>query len=465
MTRRGLVDGVVLGAGSARRMSLPKQLTRVGGKRLLEWVLDAAVQSSLSHVWLVLGSWEMRIRRELGLRLSHWKITVVSNPAFEAGMGTSLSVGFRRLAEESVGGAMVLLGDQPRITPELIDRLLERFHASDKPVCAAFHRGARGHPVVFSRTFFPALAALKGDERPRNLLNAHPNEVERVDVEPRFGVDVDTPEDLERVRASEMAGAPHGYPAYTPLTHALGVAPRERAAMVGAGGKTTLMFALARELADAGHAVVTTTSTRIALPSEEDTPCLVLLDGRTVSAVSPRSLLMRHGRITVGSRITVESKVAGLSLNTLSELFREVPDACVLVEADGAARKPLKVPRSFEPVMPPECTLVVGLMGMDALNQPLSEKWVFGSESLSRITGRSMGALLIPEVLARLALHPEGLFQKTPALARCIPFLNKVDVSAAPAACAVLARRLAAARRFPRVVYGSVKQMRFRTAP
>jgi probable selenium-dependent hydroxylase accessory protein YqeC len=103
----------------------------------------------------------------------------------------------------------------------------------------------------------------------------------------------------------------------------------------------------------------------------------------------------------------------------------------ILVEADGAARKPLKAPAEYEPVIAQTTKWVVGVMGLDALQKPFGEEWVFRSELFQTLTGISVGERITPEAVATAIVHQNGLFKGCPLSTKRILFLNKADLAGA----------------------------------
>jgi molybdenum cofactor cytidylyltransferase len=191
--------GIILAAGESKRFGEPKQLLRLGGRRLMEWVLQAALESSLDIVVLVLGCEHDRIQRGLLKWTAHPKCTVLVNPHYREGLSTSLKAGLAGVAHD-FPSAMFLLGDQPMVTAALIDLLLRRFAQSEKSICVPAHRGTRGNPVLFASSHYPAILRLSGDTGARDLITAHPEQVLAVEVpDPRIFLDIDRREDAEMV--------------------------------------------------------------------------------------------------------------------------------------------------------------------------------------------------------------------------------------------------------------------------
>jgi CTP:molybdopterin cytidylyltransferase MocA len=190
--------GIILAAGASRRMGEPKQLLPLHGRPLLEAALAAACDSHLDEVVVVLGDHADEIRRSVRLG----RARVVLNPAYAEGMSTSLRAGIASL-DRRVARAVVILGDQPDISAEVVNRLLETQAASGLPAAALSFDGLLHPPVVLARELWGEVAALEGDVGCRALVRAHPELVAAVVAE-RPGshpIDIDTREDFERLAA------------------------------------------------------------------------------------------------------------------------------------------------------------------------------------------------------------------------------------------------------------------------
>lgn len=122
-------------------------------------------------------------------------------------------------------------------------------------------------------------------------------------------------------------------------------------------------------------------------------------------------------------------KLIGLSKQTISKLCQAGIADCILVEGDGAARKPLKAPNTREPVIPAETNICIGVMGLDAVFSSLSEENVHRSVLFSQCTECIPDTQILPEHLITLADHPNGLFQFCPPTASRYVFLNKADIT------------------------------------
>ena len=211
------------------------------------------------------------------------------------------------------------------------------------------------------------------------------------------------------------------------LTDSLGLQEREVISLVGAGGKTTLMFRLARELLLAGRKVVTTTTTKILEPTSEEAPCLIVDPDEDKVKTFVKTRLEQNHHITVASERLGFGKLRGVSPSVIADLWDLHLIDVLLIEADGAAGRPVKAPREQEPVISPDTTLVVAILGMDGVDAELNEKNVFQPERVSKLTGVRLGDKMTAESLAVVMTHSEGIFKGTPASSRVICFLNKTD--------------------------------------
>ena len=195
---------------------------------------------------------------------------------------------------------------------------------------------------------------------------------------------------------------------------------------VGAGGKTTSLFRLARELKGCGKSVLVTTTTAIYCPDEGD--CDEVITGIPHSKAPGRKT---SGPLIVamGSEITPDNKLLGLDRSSITGYHREQCFDYILVEGDGSRQRPLKAPADHEPVIPQGTTKAVGVIGLDALGMHVTETAVHRPELLCRLTAKVMGALIDEEVLARLIRAPRGLFKSVPEGSQRYVVLNKVEQS------------------------------------
>ncbi|HZQ40335.1 MAG TPA: nucleotidyltransferase family protein, partial [Rhizomicrobium sp.] len=188
--------GIVLAAGTASRMGRNKLVLPVHGKPMVAHAVDAAAAAGLDPVILVTGHEAAAVRRAVGKTT----VTFVQNDHFAHGLSTSLRAGIAAVPPEC-DGTVVLLGDMPRVTAPLIEKVVKAFDpADDRTICVATAEGERGHPVLWGRQFFPELQALDGDAGARAVMSRYPHLVCEVEAGDRAPLaDIDTPEALEEI--------------------------------------------------------------------------------------------------------------------------------------------------------------------------------------------------------------------------------------------------------------------------
>jgi probable selenium-dependent hydroxylase accessory protein YqeC len=263
---------------------------------------------------------------------------------------------------------------------------------------------------------------------------------------------------IERfVKRTQKEEGPVGF-----LIEALGIQAREVISLVGAGGKTTLMFRLAKELLLSGKKVVTTTTTKILEPASGETGSLFIdPDEDKIKDFVWRHLDQYH-HITVAWERLERGKLKGISPDLVNELWSSHEIDTIIIEADGAAGRPIKAPRDKEPVIPSSTTLVVAMLGVDGMGRELNEENVFQPERVSKMAGIPIGERLTDEAMAILMTHPEGLLKGTPSLSRVVSFLNKVDIPNGVVKARGVAQKIIEKkhRQIERVVLGQLKNER-----
>ncbi len=193
-----MIAGLILAAGGSRRLGRPKQLEPWGRDlTLLGLVVDQARQFHLDELWVVLGAEIDTILDRIDLA----ECGVVENPEWEEGLASSLRVGLDALTRMSKADtALILMGDQPNIDPDVVDALRAAKRKSKAMAVVPKYRYTWGNPVLVDRTLWPRLISLSGDEGAKRLLQAHPEWVEEVWLESLPPRDVDTASDVEELR-------------------------------------------------------------------------------------------------------------------------------------------------------------------------------------------------------------------------------------------------------------------------
>ena len=187
------VAGILLAAGDGTRLGQPKATVVLGGRTLAERGVRLLRDGGADPVLVVTGAVPVEIAGTLP----------VGNPDWASGMGSSLAAGLRALtaAAHGVDAAVMALADQPLIGPEAVRRLIAA-HDAGATVAVAAYDGKPRNPVLIDRSHWPEVIDLAvGDTGARPFLRAHPDLVTMVECgDVGSPDDVDTPEDLARVR-------------------------------------------------------------------------------------------------------------------------------------------------------------------------------------------------------------------------------------------------------------------------
>lgn len=201
MTDASRCVAVVLAAGEASRFGSVKLLARLGGRPLLQHVLDAVAAAGIDRAVVVLG----RAREAIEPAIAWRGERRVDNPSPERGLSSSLQVGIAAAAtvDPRAEAALILLGDQPRVRSGVISALLDA-PTSDRPIVApVYAAGGGANPVLLRRAAWPIVEEIAGDRGLGPLIAQRPHLVQGVPV-PGNNPDVDEPADLARLAAMEV---------------------------------------------------------------------------------------------------------------------------------------------------------------------------------------------------------------------------------------------------------------------
>ena len=189
------ISGLILGAGASQRLGPPKQLLPFRGTTMLGWVVDQAQRAAgLDEIVVVLGRAADQVRE----RVDFGAARVVENPVFTDGCASSYRAGLAALNPESEA-IVIILGDQPGIAPEIIDRLASEWRRKEAPIALCSYQGRKGHPMIFARSMFDQLQGLHGDKAAWKLVDANSASVQEVHFNLPFPDDINTPADVERL--------------------------------------------------------------------------------------------------------------------------------------------------------------------------------------------------------------------------------------------------------------------------
>jgi molybdenum cofactor cytidylyltransferase len=187
--------GVVLGAGSSRRLGRPKQTLAFGGETLLSHVIgNVEAATSLDRIYLVLGGSSVEAEASLSLD----RARIVRNDAYDSGCASSLLAGLD--AAGTCDAVVMLLADMPGVTADVIDQVMHTWRSAPSWAAVTEYRGQLGHPFVFSADAFDDLRQLHGDKAVWKIVDREPaSRVARIAVDRDLPRDVDTWDDYEAV--------------------------------------------------------------------------------------------------------------------------------------------------------------------------------------------------------------------------------------------------------------------------
>ncbi len=199
--------------------------------------------------------------------------------------------------------------------------------------------------------------------------------------------------------------------------------------LVGAGGKTSLMFSIARELSNAGESVLTTTTTKIMIPSKDQSPHFILSDSLDDVLDKARDLIRKNHHISAASQRTDSpvGKIAGFEPEVIDGIWKAGIFRWILVEADGASRRPLKAPDFHEPVIPNSSRLLIGIIGLKCIGKPLNEKWIFRHKLYAKITGLKPEEQVTEKTVSAVLIDKSGIMKGCPSHTKKVVFLNMAD--------------------------------------
>ena len=190
------VDGIgvlILAAGSSSRMGTSKQMLPIEGKSLLAKTISAAIEAKLENIIVILGS----NADEHRIEANEFPVTTLLNNDWHKGMGTSIKTGVEHFQrQQSIQGVVILVCDQPKLSPEIILSLIEKEKQTHKPIIASQYANTLGVPALFMRTVFDKLLTLGHDHGAKKIIMENSDHVSIVEF-PAGEIDLDTKEDYD----------------------------------------------------------------------------------------------------------------------------------------------------------------------------------------------------------------------------------------------------------------------------
>ena len=205
---------IILAAGTSSRMGggRHKLLLPLNDRPVLAHVIDATLASHARPILIVLGHQANQVKAQLAAYATHPDITLIENPDYLQGMSTSMRAGLEAIISHDykkaddallVDSALIILGDQPLITSQIIDALISTWQArsqTGKRIVAPLYNGKRGNPTLFAASLFPELLEVMGDEGGRRVVERHKEDLVAVELGSAVAnYDVDTWEAYQQV--------------------------------------------------------------------------------------------------------------------------------------------------------------------------------------------------------------------------------------------------------------------------
>ena len=185
---------MILAAGESKRMGKPKLLLPFGEKTIIETIVETVVSSKVEKTLVILGS----DRKKMEERIKNYPVKIVYNRDFRSGMLSSVQCGFRALPED-IRAVLVVLGDQPKISTIVINKLIDAYKSSGKGIVLPVYKKERGHPVLIDVKYGEEVENLNPEIGLRGTVYNHPEDILEVEVEtPSIFQDIDYESDYKR---------------------------------------------------------------------------------------------------------------------------------------------------------------------------------------------------------------------------------------------------------------------------
>lgn len=187
-----MITGIILASGFSRRMGRDKLLIDIDGEKIIERVIEACCKSKLDDIILIYRSEEIK---EIAIK---YNIKTIYNENAHLGQSEGLKLGVK--AAIHAESYMFLVGDQPFLTSEIINKLIGEYNQRDSSIILPYYNGHRGMPMIISSLYKEELLDIVGDKGGRDIIRNNPSEVKKVYIEGKnLGIDIDTLDDLKKL--------------------------------------------------------------------------------------------------------------------------------------------------------------------------------------------------------------------------------------------------------------------------
>ena len=189
-----MIWAVILAAGESKRMGEAKLLLPYGEKTIIETIVETIGSSNVENTLVILGS----DREKIEEKIKNSPVKIVYNRDFRSGMLSSVQCGFKALPEET-RAVLVVLGDQPKISADVINKLIDAYKSTGKGIVLPVYKKERGHPVLIDVKYGEEVESLSPEVGLRGMVYNHPEDILEVEVEtPSIFQDIDDESDYKR---------------------------------------------------------------------------------------------------------------------------------------------------------------------------------------------------------------------------------------------------------------------------
>jgi molybdenum cofactor cytidylyltransferase len=184
---------IILAAGASTRLGTPKQLLPYNGITLLRRTVQTVLLSGMKSVHVILGFEAEKMK----LEITGLPVHTIVNPNWQKGISTSIRSGIQSI-KLTIDAALIVLCDQPKLSVDILNTLIETYHATRAPIVTCKYAGTVGVPAIFDRRIFPELLLLKGNHGAKNIIERYTRE--RIEIEFYGGeIDIDTATDHKQI--------------------------------------------------------------------------------------------------------------------------------------------------------------------------------------------------------------------------------------------------------------------------
>ena len=214
----------------------------------------------------------------------------------------------------------------------------------------------------------------------------------------------------------------------TSLVDAFDVGKGDFVAVIGAGGKSTLLKRLADELNERGMKVFTSSTTNLQPPRPGQTDDFTIANGAERMIELMQASFEKHQHVTAASSdFERKDKLKGLEPEELLAIHETRIADVILIQADGARKRSFKAPAKHEPTVPAFSTHCILTVGLDILGEPLDDRKVHRTEITAQFAGQPVGSIVTLETVLRVLEHPDAYLGRIPSSARRMLYLSKAD--------------------------------------